>query len=289
MHASQRALAKMYIEIAVRDEENGVMLSLQTVVLTMDMSQNGQVPHLGADQCGKFYYMSPKNQFIFGVVDNGTKKMNVYIWGEGKANRGADNIVSCLNWDLKRRGIIDGTKVKKLVIIADNCPSQNKNFCVLKFCCWVVEAGWAGEVELLFLIKGHTKNECDVKFNILKKSTHGVNIFTERGLDHYYTKDNSDQIDLVRVEGEHANRWRGFTAGLSSLYHDPSSAVTLKNHIFKFGGTLPKLTIYSRQLYRDDKHALQFDMMPTNRMQWYNLSSAQRANAVAQLYNNLNV
>ena len=28
MHTSQRALAKMYIEIAVRDEENGVVLSV---------------------------------------------------------------------------------------------------------------------------------------------------------------------------------------------------------------------------------------------------------------------
>ena len=76
--------------------------------------------------------------------------------------------MSCLYWDLVRQGIIDGgTKVKHLVIISDHCPGQNKNFCVLNFCCWLVEAGWAGEVTIIFLIKGHTKNDCDVKFNIL--------------------------------------------------------------------------------------------------------------------------
>ena len=40
--------------------------------------------------------------------------------------------------------------MKRLVIIADNCSGQNKNFCVIKFCTWLVEAGWAGEVVLLF-------------------------------------------------------------------------------------------------------------------------------------------
>ena len=54
-------------------------------------------------------------------------------------------MVSCLYWDLIRQGIIDGgKKVKYIVIIADNCPGQNKKFCVLKFCCWLVEAVWAG-------------------------------------------------------------------------------------------------------------------------------------------------
>ena len=78
--------------------------------------------------------MSPKTEYIFGVCNNATNFMNVYIWGEETANRGADNMM------------------KHLVVIADNCPGQNKNFCVLKFCCWLVEAGWAGEVTLIFLI-----------------------------------------------------------------------------------------------------------------------------------------
>ena len=54
---------------------------------------------------------------------------------------------------------------------------------------------------MMFLIKGHTKNECDSKFNSLKKRTFGVNIFTEEGLDPAYTKQNAD--DLTRLpEGE---------------------------------------------------------------------------------------
>ena len=98
--------------------------------------------------------------------------------------------------------IIGGKKVKRLVIIMDNCSGQNKNFCAVKFCTWLVEAGWAGEVILLFLIKGHTNNECDSKFNSLKTDTAGINIYTGAGLDEAYTKSNGDSIDLQRVTGD---------------------------------------------------------------------------------------
>ena len=180
MHTAQREEAKKWIEAAQQDEKDDKPMEDRTVTLTMDMSQNGTVPSLSGDQCGDFYYMSPKTQFIFGICNNAKRSMNVYIWGEGTANQGGDNIVSCLYWDLVMQGIIGGTKVKRLVINTDNCSGQNKNFCVLKFCVWLVEAGWAGEVVLHFLIKGHTKNECDSKFNTLKRGTYGINIFTER-------------------------------------------------------------------------------------------------------------
>ena len=85
-----------------------------------------------------------------------------------------EDVLLCLPvGSCQRVGIIGGEGVKRLVIIADNCPGQNKNNCVFKFCCWLVEAGWAKEVVMMFLIKGHTKNECDSKFNSLKKGRDG--------------------------------------------------------------------------------------------------------------------
>ena len=69
------------------------------------------------------------------------------------ASCGADNIVSCLYWDLTRRGILGGEKAKRVVIIADNCAGQKNNFCVLKFYCWLVETDWVDEVVLFFLNK----------------------------------------------------------------------------------------------------------------------------------------
>ena len=100
--------------------------------------------------------------------------------------------------------------MKRIVIIADNCSAQNKIFCMMKFCTWLVEANWAGEVVLFFLVKGHTKNECDSKFNTLKQGTHGINIYPADGLNAAYTKNNLDHIDLTRI-APNSERWKSFT------------------------------------------------------------------------------
>ena len=169
-------------------------------------------------------------------------------------------MVSCLYWDLVWQGIIDvGTKVKHLVIVADNFPGQNKNFCVLKFCCWLVGAGWAGKVTLIFLIKGNTNNDCDVKFNLLKCGAKGVNIFTEEDLDAAYTEDNGCYIDLKHIAPE---KWGKFTDGMSDLFRHPKSATTLINHIFKFG-TNENHTTYTHQIYRDGEKT-SWDLMPSS-------------------------
>ena len=206
-------------------------------------------------------YMPPLTDFIFGMVNNATCFMDVFIWGEGTANRGADNIVSCLNKYLTKYGVVgaaqptssvvsNNAKLGRLVVIADNCAGQNKNNCVIKYCCWLVEAGWCGEVVLFFLIKGHTKNECDSKFNKLKSGTRGVNIFTEEGLDAAFLKNNTKEIALHRVPvGD--NSWRAWTKGLSNLYRNVESGQLKKNHIFIFGGKNNTRTTIARQLYRD--------------------------------------
>ena len=106
MHTVQREEAKKLIGEAEADHEEKKPLCESTVGLTMDMSQNGTVPLLSGDQCGDFYYMSPLTQLIFGIVNNAQRFMNTYIWSEGTAARGADNIVSCLYWDLERRKIM---------------------------------------------------------------------------------------------------------------------------------------------------------------------------------------
>ena len=87
-----------------------------------------------------------------------TDYMHAYIWAEGTADQSADNILFILHDDLKDRLVI-GTKYKigHLVYGCNNCPGQNKNSCVLKYCAWLVKSGYATKVLLIFLIKGHTK------------------------------------------------------------------------------------------------------------------------------------
>ena len=142
-------------------------MGLATVLLVIDMAQNAETPCLSGDQMGNIYYMSPLLHYIFGVANPAKDFMDAYIWEEGLANRGPDNIVSCVYLDLLRNGIVreddppPSTPLKHLALAADNCSGQNKNKTMIKFCAWLVESGWVKKVTLLFLIKGHTKQDAD--------------------------------------------------------------------------------------------------------------------------------
>ena len=167
------------------------------------------------------------------------------------ANRGGDNIVSCLFKDLKRRRIVSsiGRALKHLVIAADNCSGQNKNKVMIKFCMWLVEIEYCEKVTLLFLIKGHTKNDCDRFFNLLKRGTEGEDIWTDSELDAAYTKNNKEDIDLMRVD-EGSSLWLAWAEGLNNYYRDPEPGTILSNHEFIFGDS-DSPTIFKRKKFQD--------------------------------------
>src|SRR5205814_1117117 len=57
---------------------------------------------------------------------------------------------------------------KKLVITYDNCVGQNKNNYSLFFYSWLIDRGLYEEIELNFMIPGHTKFICDSCFGLIK-------------------------------------------------------------------------------------------------------------------------
>lgn len=263
MHVAQREEFNSLKVQSKSDLAQGLPLHLMTMLLVIDMGQNAATPYLGGDQFGDFYYMTPLTHLIFGVACPAEEHMNTYIWEESVANRGADNIISCLYMDLVRRGVIGNTgrPLKHLAVAADNCSGQNKNKAMIKFCTFLVEAGWVEKFTLLFLVKGHTKNDCDRNFNLLKQGQDGEDIWTADELDAALTKKNREFIDLLRVPEEH---WKGWTAGLNDYYRDPPSGTILSNHIFTFGDS-DSPTAFRRQEYRDSDVIEEFDLYPTSR------------------------
>ena len=85
------------------------------------------------------------------------------------------------------------------------------------------------DVTLLFLFKGHMKNDCNKIFNLLKMSTDGNNIWNAEDLDRASMKNNAEFIVLLRVEGKY---WCGWSEGLSTLYCDLDSDIIKANHGF---------------------------------------------------------
>ncbi|PKC56964.1 hypothetical protein RhiirA1_473231 [Rhizophagus irregularis] len=144
-------------------------------------------------------HIAPQKVHLFGVCNTGnfpyTEQTN-YIIDEaempddGKQGKGVNCTLS-LVWHaiLKyNRG------EKKLVITCDNCVGQNKNNYSLFFYSWLIDRGLYEEIELNFMIPGHTKFICDSCFGLIKvlyrksKTTFKgtKNYLTSKNKHHFY-------------------------------------------------------------------------------------------------------
>ena len=94
-YQAQKRVADEHVIEAIDDDVNCKAMHERKVVFTTDMGQNVSLPHLGSEQFGQAYYMSPLTQYLSGFCSNVDEKMDVFIWGEGDNGRGANQIVSC--------------------------------------------------------------------------------------------------------------------------------------------------------------------------------------------------
>jgi hypothetical protein len=74
-----------------------------------------------------------------------------------------------LNFLLQRR-----YRPSVLVLHLDNCFKENKNAFMLAYICFLVHQGFFAEVELRYLITGHTHGEIDSLFSNIRKCSWGT-------------------------------------------------------------------------------------------------------------------
>jgi hypothetical protein len=149
--------------------------------MVCDYAQNLGLPHFGEEQPADIYYFSELTVNIFGIADVTKKptKMLAYGYTEDQGGKGGNNVASLVMRGLHDLGWIKSNRTgKRLSIIMDNCGGQNKNKFVLRLALMLVELQHFRVVELLFYIRGHTKNACDRLFNQLKKRWHKRQVFT---------------------------------------------------------------------------------------------------------------
>jgi hypothetical protein len=92
---------------------------------------------------------------------------------EDQGGKGGNNVASLVMRGLQDLGWIKRNHMgKQLQIIMDNCGGQHKNKLALGLALMLVELQHFHVVELLFYIRGHTKNACNRLFNQLKKRWH---------------------------------------------------------------------------------------------------------------------
>ena len=155
----------------------------RTVTWVLDYAQNMAVPQFGSEQPGKTYYLCHLNIYVFGIVDSVTDTLVAKVYGEDVAGKGGNTVASML-YDQVVKTLLptpceaDVNPIKELNLVMDNCGGQNKNRMVMRLLHVIVLWKIAVRVSAIFLVKGHTKNPCDRKFNELRQNTHDDNIYT---------------------------------------------------------------------------------------------------------------
>lgn len=102
---------------------------------------------------------------VFTVREQLGQQVNFLIDECDNVGKGANSVVSMLHYYLENHG----HHAQNISLHCDNCCGQNKNNCVVQYCCWRVLAGLNSSVQLNFLLAGHTKFAPDRSFGLIKR------------------------------------------------------------------------------------------------------------------------
>lgn len=116
--------------------------------------------------CNKIYYARQLWTYNLNVHDLGTNLSYMFMWHEGEASRGSNEIGSCL---LKYAEQLPPS-VKHLIAFSDNCGGQNKNQFIARFWMYIVKNTHIETVDHKFLVPGHSYMECDQNFGLIEKT-----------------------------------------------------------------------------------------------------------------------
>jgi hypothetical protein len=142
--------------------------------------------------------------------------------------KGGNNVASLMWYNLERLGIIAASATepfKEINFVMDNCGGQNKNRMCLRMLFYLVKKKICKVARLIFLIRGHTKNDCDRLFNLIKKDYRKSNTFTPKDLT---TAVSHEHIDAMFVDYHTTFRdWDAF----QNLVMKPTVGINV-NHCF---------------------------------------------------------
>ena len=126
---------------------------------------------------------------------------------------------------LELKLLLNGKCAKEINLVFDNCSEKKKNRMVLWMLFFMVKLGICKTARVIFLIKGHTKNDCDRMFNLLKKEYRKCHCYTPEELIDIMNK--HLQVNDVAMEPSEFKNWDA----LEDMIVQKAEKI-LKNHVF---------------------------------------------------------
>ena len=159
--------------------EHSKLQQPNTYICSFDYSENILVPHL-IETPGIFFFKTRRKIDLFGITNESTdRQLNFLIDEPFKISKGPNSVISMLDYYIKRN-IPEGVK---LIFYADNCAAQNKNSTMIAYLCYLAKIiKRHPQIELYFMISGHTKFTPDRHFGTIKSKIRTENCFSIQNL-----------------------------------------------------------------------------------------------------------
>jgi hypothetical protein len=100
------------------------------------------------------------------------------VFTEGEGKKGGNSVASMIWKELQIQGLLNGKCAHEINLVFDNCTGQNKNRMVMRLLFFLVKLKVCATARAIFLVKGHTKNDCDRMFNLMKGLYRKSNVYT---------------------------------------------------------------------------------------------------------------
>lgn len=130
-------------------------------------------------QVGPIYFKTPRKAQLFGVCCEGIPRQTNYLIDEADfLEKDANTVISLLDHFFAYHGIGE----KYACLTADNCVGQNKNNAVLHYLIYRTIAGLHDNIELSFMLVGHTKFVPDGYFGLIRRIYRRSRVYTYEDL-----------------------------------------------------------------------------------------------------------
>lgn len=154
-HISHQDKASFHYECKAFDKERAKTSGNTIVVAVCDLQQCLATPYLNTSVA---FYKRKLWTFNFTIRNCNTGKTTCFMWHEAIAQRGADEIASCLKIFIMSLP----EETEHVIIYSDTCPGQTRNNTLPVVYNYVLtQKVGLKTIDHKFLVPGHTHLECD--------------------------------------------------------------------------------------------------------------------------------
>ena len=202
-----------------------------------DFAQQLQYP-FEDQQVGPIYFKVPRRAQLFGVCCEGIPRQINYLIDESDfLEKNANTVISLLDHFFSNHGLGE----KSVYLTADNCVGQNKNNALIQYLMYRTLSGLHTDVELSFLVVGHTKFSPDGYFGLIRRYYRRSKIYTYNQLvkviEESSKKHNVCQPYRDLLMNEPQIIYRDWTAWLAKYFKQVSKITSY--HHFKMSSKNP--------------------------------------------------